>query len=175
MDRTRHRKTDATKNTTKSAKIGILRRLGPKKPTGYARGGWGRRRARGLSKGRYLPFLSVILNTPMAPWQARGRRIANACGDHRQPLKFRQHGSILGRKILQNRRLGPSWRRLGASWRPLGHVLGRLQPSWAVLEASWAVLEASWRRLGLILGASWGPSWASWGPRQAQKFCQDDP
>ena len=95
--------------------------------------------------------------------------IANACGDHRQPLKFRQHGSILGRKILQNQRLGPSWRRLGASWRPLGHVLGRLYPSWAVLEACWAVLGSSWGRLGAQAGRLGGQD----NPKNSAKTTHD--
>jgi len=38
IDPKRHRKTEAKKKAIKSGKIGILRRLRPKKPMGYAAG-----------------------------------------------------------------------------------------------------------------------------------------
>ena len=43
-----------------------------------------------------------------------------------------------------------SWGRLEASWRRLGGVLG---PSWGVLRRLGAVLGRSWGRLGALFGA----------------------
>ena len=51
--------------------------------------------------------------------------------------------------------------RLKGIWGHLGEVFGRLQPSSAVLAHLGPSWKASWSHLGLILGASWDPTWAS--------------
>ena len=58
-------------------------------PTGWAGAAWVRRMRGGHSKAYIRPKLFPILNTPLGhPCQAGGRRIANACGEHRRPPMF---------------------------------------------------------------------------------------
>ena len=172
--------------------------LKPSKPTGYADYGSVRRIRVGQSRGQSRPFLSLCLvHAPGAlPHTGRGRRIANACGDHRRPLVF--EAGFFGKRICGGK---PFWkvslrRQVGRQILPkifqksskdslkssqnrcLGVVLGGLGASWGGLGASWGVLGrpggvlgASWGHLGGVLGrlgVVLGPSWGVLGASWAR-------